>query len=170
MLTIVSIDDDRDEARVTAVPPTEDASSVIEGQSAVVDAVLAANRVFVAVASNALADLRPEVTLQQFRTLVLLEQHGVLGVSRLADELGVVPSTASRMSERLVARGLVRRSVDRSNRRQVALRLQPAGRSLVAESTRRRTRQIATLLKSIPEVEQQRLAQALNLLVAAAGR
>lgn len=143
---------------------------MIEGQSAVVDAVLAAGRVFVAVASNALADLRPEVTLPQFRALVLLEQHGVLGVTRLADELGVVPSTASRMGDRLVAKGLVRRSVDSSNRRQVMLRLQPAGRELIAESTRRRTRQIEMLLGSIPDAEQDRLAEALYLLVAAAER
>ncbi len=152
------------------VPPTKDATRVIEGQSAVVDAVLAANRVFVAVASNALADTTPEVTLPQFRALVLLDQHGVLGVTRLADELGVVPSTASRMSDRLVAKGLVRRSTDRSSRRQVSLRLQPAGRILIAESTRRRTEQIARLLAGIPPDDQDRLAEALNLLVAAASR
>jgi DNA-binding MarR family transcriptional regulator len=149
--------------------PAEDATGVITGQSAVVDAVLAANRVFVAVASNALAGMRPEVTLPQFRALVLLEQHGVLGVAELADELGVVPSTASRMGDRLVAKGLVRRSVDPSNRRQVSLRLRSEGRMLIAESTRRRTEQIARLLASIPDADQDRLAQALNQLVAAAG-
>lgn len=136
----------------------------------VVDAVLAANKVFVAVASNALASAKPQVTLPQFRALVLLEQHGVLGVGHLADELGVVASTASRMVERLVVKGLVRRRVDRSNRRQVSLRLQPAGRRLIAESTRRRTQQIERLLETIPDDEQQRLAEALHLLVAAASR
>ncbi len=150
--------------------PADDAAAVIEGQSAVVDAVLAANRVFVAVASNALVGLKPEVTLPQFRTLVLLEQHRVLGVTQLAEELGVVPSTASRMGDRLVAKRLVRRSVDPTNRRQVLLRLQPAGRELIAESTRRRTTQIAKLLHSIPDADKQRLAEALTLLVAAAGR
>lgn len=148
----------------------DDAAAVIEGQSAVVDAVLAANRVFVAVASNALVGLKPEVTLPQFRTLVLLEQHRVLGVTQLAEELGVVPSTASRMGERLVAKRLVRRSVDPTNRRQVLLRLQPAGRELIAESTRRRTAQIAKLLHSIPDADKERLAEALTLLVVAAGR
>ncbi len=143
---------------------------MIEGQSAVVDAVLAAGRVFVAVASNALAGTTPEVTLPQFRALVLLEQHGKLGVKQLADELGVVTSTASRMCDRLVSKRLVRRSTDRSDRRQVSLRLLPAGQLLIAESTRRRTQQIARLLENIPSADQDRLAHALNLLVTAANR
>lgn len=153
----------------TASTPGDDASRVIEGQAAVVDAVLAASRVFVAVASNALADTTPEVTLPQFRALVLLDQHGTLTVAQLADELGVVPSTASRMCDRLVGKKLVRRSVDRANRRQVSLRLQPAGRALIEESTRRRKQEIARLLRHIPRADQDRLAESLDVLVAAAG-
>ncbi len=71
---------------------------------------------------------------------------------------------------RLVAKGLVDRTADPSSRRQVSLRLRPAGRALIAESTRRRTDRIGRLLASIPEADQERLAEALNQLVAAAGR
>lgn len=147
-----------------------DASDVLEGQAEVVDAVLAANRVFVAVASNALAALTPEVTLPQFRALVLLEGRGVMTVAELAAELGVAPSTASRMCDRLVAKKLVRRTLDRSNRRRVRLTLQEAGRELIAASTRRRRQQIGKLLRTIPPGEQERLAAALRVLVAAAER
>jgi DNA-binding MarR family transcriptional regulator len=151
-----------------AAGPGEDAARVIEGQAAVVDAVLAANRVFVAVASRALAGTAPEVTLPQFRALVLLEQHGTLTVAQLADELGVVPSTASRMCDRLVAKKLIRRSVDPANRRQLSLRLRPAGHTLIDESTRRRRHEIARLLRHIPHADQDRLAESLGILVAAA--
>jgi DNA-binding MarR family transcriptional regulator len=146
------------------------AAQVGTGQDAVVGAVLAASRVFVAVASNALVGTRPQVTLPQFRALVLLEQHGGLSVASLAAELDVVPSTASRMCDRLVNKKLVRRSVDRSNRRQVTLRLLPAGRALIAESTRRRKLEIARLLSSVSPADQERLAASLGLLVAAANR
>lgn len=146
----------------------QDAAKVIEGQAVVVDAVLAASRVFVAVASNALVGTTPQVTLPQFRALVLLEQHGALSVARLAAELDVVPSTASRMCDRLVNKRLVRRSVDRSNRRQVTLRLLPAGHTLIAESTRRRRREISRLLRSISPADQEQLAASLDLLVAVA--
>jgi DNA-binding MarR family transcriptional regulator len=159
------------EARIRpASAPGDDATRVIEGQAAVVDAVLAASRVFVAVASNALAGTAPEVTLPQFRALVLLEQHRTLTVAQLAGELGVVPSTASRMCDRLVAKKLVRRSVDRANRRQVNLSLQPAGRTLIDESTRRRKQEIARLLRHLPRADQDRLAESLALLVTAANR
>jgi DNA-binding MarR family transcriptional regulator len=145
-----------------------DVSEVLEGQAEVVDAVLAASRVFVAVASNALAGLSPEVTLPQFRALVLLEGHGAMTVAELADELGVAPSTASRMCDRLVAKKLVKRTLDRSNRRRVRLTLHAAGRELIAASTRRRKQQIGRLLKTIAPEEQARLAAALRVLGAAA--
>lgn len=143
-------------------------SDVLTGQAEVVDAVLAASRVFVAVASNALAGLSPEVTLPQFRALVLLDGHGAMTVAELAEQLGVVPSTASRMCDRLVAKKLVRRGLDRSNRRRVRLTLSDAGRELIGTSTKRRKQQITRLLKTIPVKEQDRLAAALQLLVAAA--
>lgn len=145
-----------------------DASGVLEGQADVVDAVLAASRVFVAVASNALVGVSPEVTLPQFRALVLLEGRGALTVAELADELGVVPSTASRMCDRLVAKKLVRRALDRSNRRRVRLTLSADGRELIGASTKRRRQQITRLLKTIPPKEQERLTHALWVLVAAA--
>lgn len=143
-------------------------SEVLEGQAEVVDAVLAASRVFVAVASNALAGVSPEVTLPQFRAMVLLEGWGAMTVAELAAELGVAPSTASRMCDRLVAKKLVRRTPDPANRRRVRLTLNTAGRELIAASTKRRKLQIARLLKAIPVSERDRLAAALKVLVAAA--
>lgn len=146
------------------------ASEMLDRHSEVVDSVLAASRVFVAVASNALAGLSPQVTLPQFRTLVLLENRGAMTVAELAAELGVAPSTASRMCDRLVAKKLVRRTLDRKNRRRARLTVQPAGRQLIAAGTERRKEQIADLLASIPLPEQRRLANALGVLVAAAER
>jgi DNA-binding MarR family transcriptional regulator len=144
------------------------AAEVLEGQAEVVDAVLAASRVFVAVASNALVDLSPEVTLPQFRALVLLEARGAMTVAELAAELGVAPSTASRMCDRLVTKKLVRRTVDRMDRRRMRLTLHVAGHELIAASTKRRKQQIARLIKAIPAAERVQLSAALRMLVAAA--
>jgi len=144
-----------------------DIATTVEGESDVVDAVLAASRVFVAVASKAVANAEPQVTLPQFRTLVLLDARGRLSVAELADALGVVPSTASRMCDRLVTKGLIRRAASRSNRRQVMLNLSERGRALLAESTRQRKREIAELLSTISPTDQKRLARALRRLVEA---
>lgn len=137
-------------------------------QADILAALLAVNRTFVAVATRALAGLDPDVTLPQFRTLVLLDDHGRMTVSTLADALGVVPSTATRMCDRLVAKKLVRRAVDRRDRRQVTITLAEAGRRLIAESTKRRRHELAHILDALPPGEQDRVAAALRLLVDAA--
>jgi len=146
----------------------DDAASMLAGQADIVDAVLAANRVFVAVAAGALANLEPEVTLPQFRALVLIDIHDAMTVAQLAEALGVVPSTATRMCDRLVAKELVDRVVDGTNRRQMTLTLRPEGRTLIEQSTRQRKREVNRLLKSIPARAQADLAEALGLLVQAA--
>lgn len=146
----------------------DDAASMLAGQADIVDAVLAANRVFVAVAAGALANLEPEVTLPQFRALVLIDIHDAMTVAQLAEALGVVPSTATRMCDRLVAKELVDRTVDSANRRQMTLTLRPEGHALIEQSTRQRTREINRLLKSIPPQAQADLAQGLGVLVQAA--
>lgn len=145
-------------------------AEVFEGQAEVVDAVLAANRVFVTVATNALVSIEPEVTLPQFRVLVLLDQRDSMTMTQLADALGVVRSTATRMCDRLVVKKLIRRAVDRTNRRQVTLSLLADGRRLIAESTQRRTSEVTRLLATIPRDDRERLAESLRLLVTAAGR
>jgi DNA-binding MarR family transcriptional regulator len=153
---------------VAVASSAADAAEVLEGQADVVDAVLAASRVFVAVASNALAGLSPEVTLPQFRALVLLEARGAMTVAELAAELRVAPSTASRMCDRLVTKKLVRRTVDRTDRRRARLTLHAAGHELIAASTKRRKHQIARLIKAIPAADRVQLSAGLRVLVAAA--
>lgn len=137
-------------------------------QAEILAALLAVNRTFVAVATKALAGLDPDVTLPQFRMLVLLDGNGRMTISALADALGVVPSTATRMCDRLVGKKLVRRTVDRRDRRQVTITLAEAGRRLIAESTRRRRQELARILDALAPGEQGQLAAALRLLVTAA--
>lgn len=146
----------------------DETASVLAGQADIVDAVLAANRVFVAVAANALADVEPEVTMPQFRALVLIDMHESMTVAHLADALGVVPSTATRMCDRLISKQLLERATDSSNRRQVTLTLRREGRALIEASTAQRTREINALLTSIPADLQSQLAASLSLLVQAA--
>ncbi|MBN9113590.1 MAG: MarR family transcriptional regulator [Pseudonocardia sp.] len=144
-----------------------DLSSVPQAQAEVVEAVLAANRLFVAVASRALAGIRQDVTMPQFRVLVLLGQAGQMTVAQLAADLQVVPSTATRMCDRLLTKRLITRRSDRRDRRRAVLALSAAGEALLAESTRRRTAEIARLLAVIPADEHARVAEALRTLVSA---
>jgi DNA-binding MarR family transcriptional regulator len=136
-----------------------------------VDAVLRASRVLVAIAARSLANLEgaEDVTLTQYRSLVVLASRGPQGIAALADALAVTPPTASRLCERLVRKGLVRRRTDRSDRRQVRVALTEAGRRLVDVVTERRRQEIARLLQAVPEDARRSVVTGLQLLADAAG-
>ena len=135
----------------------------------VVDAVLTASRVLVAVAARSLAEVADEVTLTQYRSLVVLASRGPQSSAALAEELAVTPSTASRLCDRLVRKGLVCRREDRRDRRAVRLALTAEGRALVDAVTERRRAEIAHLLNAIPGDAQRSMVQALRALAHAAG-
>jgi DNA-binding MarR family transcriptional regulator len=138
-------------------------------RDAVLDAVLTASRALVAMAARSLADAGEEVTLTQYRSLVVLASRGPQGVASLAEAVAVTPPTASRLVDRLIRKGLVRRRADRHDRRQVRIGLTEAGRDLVDLVTERRRDEIAELLTSIPPKVQRSMATGLHQLAEAAG-
>jgi DNA-binding MarR family transcriptional regulator len=144
-------------------------NSAPEGKDAMVDAVLTASRVLVAIAARSLADAGEEVTLTQYRSLVVLASRGPQSVAALAEALAVTPPTASRLCERLVRKGLVRRRTDRHDRRQVRVALTESGSALIDTVTARRRDEIANLLASIPPEDQAFVVAALRRLAASAG-
>ena len=134
-----------------------------------VDAVLSASRVLVAIAARSLADAGEDVTLTQYRSLVVLASRGPQTVAELADLVAVTPPTASRLCERLVKKGLIRRRAGRHDRRQVHIALTQTGRDLVDAVTVRRRREIADLLAAIPPETQRSVVAALTQLAEVAG-
>jgi DNA-binding MarR family transcriptional regulator len=135
----------------------------------VVDAVLSASRVLVAVAARSLADVAEEVTLTQYRTLVVLASRGPQNLAGLAEAVGVTPATATRMCDRLVRKDLIRRRTERDDRRQLRVALTTRGRSLVDAVTVRRRQEIGRIMSEIPAEQQAILVQALGRLASAAG-
>jgi DNA-binding MarR family transcriptional regulator len=135
----------------------------------ILDAVVTASRVLVAMAARSLADVGEEVTLTQYRSLVVLASRGPQGVAALAESVAVTPPTASRLVDRLIRKGLVRRRTDRQDRRQVRIGLTEAGRRLVDLVTERRRQEIAQLLMSIDPEVQRSMAAGLQQLAEAAG-
>lgn len=143
--------------------------TVPDNRDGVVDAVLTASRALVAIAARSLAAAADEVTLTQYRSLVVLAARGPQSVAALAEAVAVTPPTASRLTERLVRKGLVRRQADPRDRRAVRLELAPSGRSLIDAVTERRRQEIAGLLDGVSDEAQQAMVVALRTLAAAAG-
>ena len=136
---------------------------------AVADAVLDASRVLVAVAARSLADREGEVSVPQFRALVVLSARGPLRPVDLAGALGVDPSTVTRLCDRLVKKGLIRRRRGDRDRRQVTIALSAAGAELVDGVTRRRRAEIRRIVDAVPSGERSALVRAFAAFNAAAG-
>jgi len=131
--------------------------------------VLGASRALVAVAARSLADLAEDVTLPQYRALVELAARGPQRPADLASALGVDPSTATRMCDRLVRKQLVQRRRISADRRGVGISVAPAGRTLVEEVTRRRRAEIEQILQRMPRADRASALRALRVFADAAG-
>ncbi|MER6738611.1 MarR family winged helix-turn-helix transcriptional regulator [Streptomyces puniciscabiei] len=132
-------------------------------------AVMAASRLIVALSARALASVDVPLTLPQLRSLVALHTCGPIKLVAMAATLGVTPSTALRMAERLEAQGLTDRRVNPDNRREVVLRLTSAGEELVERVLSHRRGEIRALVQRLPAQERAGLVPALTALTAAAG-
>lgn len=143
-------------------PPDEDVE-------AVTGAVLTASRLLVAIAVRSLAAAGERVTLPQLRMLVVLATHQEMKLVALAERLGVNPSTAMRMVERLIAAGLVDRRVNPASRREILLRLTAAGQQFVDEVTARRRAEIAAIVAGMSPDQRRGLVAALQAFTHAGG-
>ena len=134
-----------------------------------VDAVLIASRSMVAVATRSLGTAAEETTIAQYRALVVLASRGTQRMVDLAGALDVAPSTAGRMCDRMVRKGLVRRHRARADRRAVLVSITAAGRTVVDDATARRRKLIAEILGKLPLARQRSMAGALAAFANAAG-
>ena len=134
-----------------------------------VGAVLGASRALVAVAARSLANVAEDVTLAQYRVLIELAARGPQRLADLAAALGVDRSTATRMCDRLVRKRLVHRRRTNDDRRGVRVSLTAAGGELVAEVSRRRRAEIATIVERMPNAHRRPVVNALRAFAEAAG-
>lgn len=135
-----------------------------DAQADAVEALLAVSRALVGLAARSLAGLNEEVTLAQYRTMVVLASHGPQRIADIAAELGVAPSTATRMCDRLVRKGWARRSRSTRDRRVVRLALTPAGRELIEQVMERRREYLRVMVSDVPQLSKPAVVQALNCL------
>jgi len=135
----------------------------------VVDALLRANRALVAITARSLSAVNADVTLAQFRSLVVLATAGPQTVSALADRLAVHASTMTRMCNRLVARGLVVRAPSAVDRREVVIALTSMGTSVVEKVMTARRKELDEVMRRMGEEDRTAVVVALDKFAHAAG-
>lgn len=133
------------------------------------DAVVTASRALVAVAARSLAAAEEQVTLPQYRALVVLASRGEQRMLDLAEALAVNQSTITRLCDRLERKGLISRERPADNRRTVLVAITASGRDLVAAVSRRRRREIRAIVRTMTPHAQVALVEAMAAFAAAAG-
>ena len=103
-----------------------------------------------------------------FQVLALLEMHGAIPMSRLAEELDVALPNATGIIKRMAERGLVERAHDDEDRRVVRVDLTDEGRTLIGEMEAGRRQRMTALIGALDASQQRRLLQAVRDLHAAA--
>lgn len=143
------------------------ATEGIESVDTITDALLTASRLLVAISARSIAHIDETITIPQFRTLVILANHGPLNLATLASLLGVQPSTTGRMVDRLVGVGLIARSPHPHSRRELVAELTTRGRRVVHEVTAHRRTEIAKVVEKMPARDRRGLLRALTAFAAA---
>jgi DNA-binding MarR family transcriptional regulator len=90
------------------------------------------------------------ISLGHLQILWILQEHGPLPVSRLADWLGIGVPNATGLLDRMEQRGLVARERDADDRRVVLASMTDAGRAAVAEHDGWRVGLIEQILAPLP--------------------
>jgi DNA-binding MarR family transcriptional regulator len=104
----------------------------------------------------------------QLRVLLIVARHGPLNINGLAERLGAIPSSTSRLCDRLESAGFLTRGSVARDRREVAVSLTPAGRDLLAELGRRRRADLEDVLEQMAPAAQAALLEGLRAFQSAA--
>jgi len=128
-----------------------------------------ATRVLAGVALRSLDVLDGAVTLPQFRMLAVLADLGQARSVQVAQALGLEASTVTRLADRMVAAGYVRRGGEPRHRGVVTLKLTESGKDLVGQVAAWRERELARIFRQLPPAGQTQAIRALRQLIAAAG-
>ncbi len=116
----------------------------------------------VAVLDSAHLAQSPAVPPAQLRVLTIVAANRHTNMSRLAEALAVVPSSASRLCDRLEATGMLHRVPDPRDRREVRLLLTASARRLLDELRDRRRAVLGAVLTRMSPADQQDLVRALR--------
>lgn len=107
---------------------------------------------------------RKELSLVQFRTLVLVYKQPAASLSAVADHLGSSLPTASRLVQGLVEQGLLARQGCPDDRRQLALAITDRGRSVLQTAWAGTQNKLSAKLQTLSPAQRQSVVEAMRLL------
>ena len=110
---------------------------------------------------------RADMSMSHFHLMSMLDRHGSMTMSRIAELLGVSVSNATGLIDRIEERGLVERTRVPHDRRVVHVQLTDAGRQMLHEVELFKEDMIHGILNRLDERQLRRVALAMSDLRAA---
>ena len=117
-----------------------------------------------------LEEVEKRVGLPTLRALQSLQRLGPSLVTELGEDLDLVPSSASRLSDRLADAGLITRSVAPHNRRATILELTGAGQAILDEVVAKRAELFRHVSEKMNSNEREQLLNGATAFTTAYGR
>jgi DNA-binding MarR family transcriptional regulator len=108
------------------------------------------------------------LTLTQLRSLFLIANKGSTNFRKLAGALGVTPSNVTGIVDRLVEQGLVSRTQNPEDRREMTLQTTDKGQALVSNLKEVGIKHMTQILSLLSSKELSALAQGLSAFIRAA--
>jgi DNA-binding MarR family transcriptional regulator len=138
----------------TPLPHSSSASQEASGHDALNDAVERLLRAGVGMTALAIGEVNgaTDLTLSQWRALVIASESDGIRVGELAARLGIAVPSASRLVRRVEDRGLVTATRDDGDRRATIVRQTPAGKRVMTAVMARRRELVALALSEAPRV------------------
>jgi len=115
-------------------------------------------------ASRANARATQRVSTSQLQALLVLQERGPMKLTSLAEELGAIPSSATRLCDRLVAADLITRETGATDRREVFLSLTAGGQRVVSQVRDLRREGLRDALQACTPRERRELLSGLRAL------
>lgn len=116
-----------------------------------------ATRGLLALNVSVLERMERRIGLAPLRALQSLDRLGPSLVTKLGADLDLLPSTASRLSDRLAEAGFITRRVSPTNRRATLLELTDAGRGVLDELVALRIQEFGEVVKHMSESDRNAL-------------
>ena len=131
------------------------------------DAADAGFAVLLEIWHSAMAELIREVSPDQLRVLLIVDSAGSVSLGRLASALGISAPAASRICDRMVAAGLLRRGARGSD--VIMIAMTASGRRLVVRIEEQRRAVLDHVIESLSPDGRESLTRALNELATSSG-
>ncbi|CAM3066617.1 MarR family transcriptional regulator [Mycobacterium intermedium] len=144
--------------------------ATVDGFDDVATELESATRGFLELNVGVLEEMEKKISLGALHALQSLERLGPSLVTELGEDLNLLPSTASRLSDRLAEAGWITRRVAPSNRRATLLELTASGRAILNELLTLRRKALKSVVAQMDDDDRAALLQGTRAFTAARRR